>query len=230
MAIIRTKTHTRHPLMASSAKYLAPVQSAEKSAHCGKLSASDKSTGYAKCEPESHLNKVMVSRIINVLPQSAKSHSGSNPLKTHHSYNRSAAQGGKSHLAEILTYKTFVGAHAENNSGQKCLPVVGVRGYGNSAPVKSGVGSANPVFVRAHNRAYAVFLCAMHGYTQSMVGRAGEPQGSPGSLATGFCSPARLTTLEPANSGGELTNLSQEAAAMAISAHMNLTSPEVSHA
>lgn len=83
------------------------------------------------------------------------------------------------------------------------------------AAAKSAVGPANPVFNRAHNRAKAVFLCEAQPHLRIMVGRAGEPQGSPGSLLTGFCSPVRLTTLEPANSGGELSLLPTEAAAMA---------------
>ncbi len=48
-----------------------------------------------------------------------------------------------------------------------------------------------------------------------MVGRAGASKDAPGSLATGYANPVRLTTSVIGVSGGELTNLSQEAATMA---------------
>lgn len=83
------------------------------------------------------------------------------------------------------------------------------------AAAKSVAGRCNPEFVRAHNRAFAVFLCVMHGRIQIMVGRAGQPKGWPGSLTTGIATPARLTTHERCNSGGEVYNSSSEAAIMA---------------
>lgn len=48
-----------------------------------------------------------------------------------------------------------------------------------------------------------------------MVGRAGEPEGSPGSCVTGSANPVRLTTHEICTSGGELSKLTHEDAIMA---------------
>ena len=67
--------------------------------------------------------------------------------------------------------------------------------YSAPAPHKTGAGRGNPMFTNAHNRAQAVFLCVMHSHIQIMVGRAGQPQGWPGSLVTGISTPVRLTTL-----------------------------------
>ncbi|EDQ2390388.1 transcriptional regulator [Salmonella enterica subsp. enterica] len=87
--------------------------------------------------------------------------------------------------------------------------------YSAPAPHKTGAGIATPMFTRAHNRASAVFLRAKHGLIRIMVGRAGQPQGWPGSLVTGCSNPVRLTTHEIATSGGELINLTLEDAIMA---------------
>ncbi len=62
----------------------------------------------------------------------------------------------------------------------------------------------------------------MHSHIQIMVGRAGQPQGWPGSLVTGCSNPVRLTTHEIATSGGELIKFTNEAAIMA-------TIPTLSH-
>ncbi|WP_347710109.1 ash family protein [Serratia marcescens] len=105
----------------------------------------------------------------------------------------------------------FGAQHTQKNR----LPCKIAGRYSSAAAAKSAAGRCNPEFIRAHNRAYAVFLCAMHRYTQFMVGRAGQPKGWPGSRMTGIATPARLTTHERCNSGGELTNLSSEAAIMA---------------
>ncbi|MBB7069635.1 Rha family phage regulatory protein [Escherichia coli] len=87
--------------------------------------------------------------------------------------------------------------------------------YSASAPYKTGAGRGNPNVTRAHNRAKAVFLCVKHSHIRIMVGRAGQPQGWPGSLVTGISTPVRLTTLMVVESlGGELTNLSLEAVIM----------------
>ncbi|EIQ9795957.1 Rha family transcriptional regulator [Escherichia coli] len=95
--------------------------------------------------------------------------------------------------------------------------------YSASAPHKTGVGRGNPMFTNAHNRAQAVFLCVMHSHIQIMVGRAGQPQGWPGSLVTGISTPVRLTTLMVVeNLGGELIKFTNEAAIMA-------TIPTLSH-
>ncbi|HHP3418983.1 TPA: Rha family transcriptional regulator [Escherichia coli] len=83
------------------------------------------------------------------------------------------------------------------------------------APHKAGAGIATPMFIMAHNRAQAVFLCVMHSHIQIMVGRAGQPQGWPGSMMTGCSNPVRLTTHEIATSGGELMKFIMEAAIMA---------------
>lgn len=94
--------------------------------------------------------------------------------------------------------------------------------YSAPAPHKTGAGIATPMFIMAHNRAQAVFLCVMHSHIQIMVGRAGQPQGWPGSMMTGCSNPVRLTTHEIATSGGELMKFIMEAAIMA-------TIPALSH-
>ncbi|ENQ7898353.1 Rha family transcriptional regulator [Escherichia coli] len=94
--------------------------------------------------------------------------------------------------------------------------------YSASAPHKTGAGIATPMFIMAHNRAQAVFLCVMHSHIQIMVGRAGQPQGWPVSMMTGCSNPVRLTTHEIATSGGELMKFIMEAAIMA-------TIPALSH-
>lgn len=95
--------------------------------------------------------------------------------------------------------------------------------YSASASHKTGAGRGNPMFTRAHNRAKAVFLRAKHSLIRIMVGRAGQPQGWPGSLVTGISTPVRLTTFMVVESrGGELTNLSLEAVIMT-------TTPTLSH-
>ena len=94
--------------------------------------------------------------------------------------------------------------------------------YSAPAPHKPGAGRGNPKSNVAHNRAQAVFLCVKHSHIQIMVGRAGQPQGWPGSLVTGCSNPVRLTTHEIATSGGELIKFTNEAAIMA-------TIPTLSH-
>ncbi|HCP5681375.1 TPA: Rha family transcriptional regulator, partial [Escherichia coli] len=94
--------------------------------------------------------------------------------------------------------------------------------YSAPAPHKAGAGIATPMFIMAHNRAQAVLLCVMHSHIQIMVGRAGQPQGWPGSMMTGCSNPVRLTTHEIATSGGELMKFIMEAAIMA-------TIPALSH-
>ncbi|EDV4827172.1 peptidase [Salmonella enterica] len=88
--------------------------------------------------------------------------------------------------------------------------------YTDSAPHKTGVGRGNPESNVAHNRAFAVFLCVKHCHIRIMVGRAGQPQGWPGSTLTGISTPVRLTTYQVVESlGGELSKLNVEAAIMA---------------
>ncbi|MCW2424719.1 Rha family phage regulatory protein [Citrobacter farmeri] len=98
--------------------------------------------------------------------------------------------------------------------------------YSAPAPYKTGAGRGNPMFTNAHNRAQAVFLCVMHSHIQIMVGRAGQPQGWPGSLVTGISTPVRLTTLMVVeNLGGELIKFTNEAAIMATIP--TLSQPEI---
>ncbi|EBW6452646.1 transcriptional regulator [Salmonella enterica subsp. enterica serovar Oranienburg] len=97
--------------------------------------------------------------------------------------------------------------------------------YSASAPHKTGAGIATPSIVTAHNRAHAVFLRAKHSHIRIMVGRAGQPQGWPGSVMTGCCNPVRLTTYEIATSRGEFTLIIAEDAIMATT--LTLSHPEV---
>ncbi|EDB5722004.1 transcriptional regulator [Salmonella enterica subsp. enterica serovar Rubislaw] len=97
--------------------------------------------------------------------------------------------------------------------------------YSSPAPHKTGAGIATPMSNVAHNRASAVFLRAKHSHIRIMVGRAGQPQGWPGSTLTGCCNPVRLTTHEIATSRGELYILNVEDATMATA--LTLSHPEV---
>lgn len=97
--------------------------------------------------------------------------------------------------------------------------------YSSPAPHKTGAGIATPMFTTAHNRASAVFLRAKHSHIRIMVGRAGQPQGWPGSVVTGCCNPVRLTTHEIATSRGELIKFTTEDATMATA--LTLSHPEV---
>ncbi|EEM8546916.1 transcriptional regulator [Salmonella enterica] len=97
--------------------------------------------------------------------------------------------------------------------------------YSSPAPHKTGAGIATPMSNVAHNRASAVFLRAKHSHIRIMVGRAGQPQGWPGSTLTGCCNPVRLTTHEIATSRGELYILNVEDAIMATA--LTLSHPEV---
>ncbi len=87
--------------------------------------------------------------------------------------------------------------------------------YTVQAAAKSVAGIGVLEFIRAHDRAFAVFLCVKHGHIRIMVGRVGASQDAPGSLMTGYANPARLTTLEIGVSGGEFKYLSSEVAIMA---------------
>ncbi len=98
--------------------------------------------------------------------------------------------------------------------------------YSAAAPHKTGAGRGNPKSFTAHNRAQAVFLCVKHSRIQIMVGRAGQPQGWPGSVMTGISTPVRLTTLMVVESlGGELIKFIAEAAIMATI--LTLSHPDV---
>ncbi|ENU3065414.1 Rha family transcriptional regulator [Escherichia coli] len=98
--------------------------------------------------------------------------------------------------------------------------------YSAPAPHKTGAGRGNPKSFTAHNRAQAVFLCVKHSHIRIMVGRAGQPQGWPGSVMTGISTPVRLTTLMVVeNLGGELIKFIAEAAIMATI--LTLSHPDV---
>ncbi|WP_379941707.1 ash family protein, partial [Escherichia coli] len=65
-----------------------------------------------------------------------------------------------------------------------------------------------------------------HSHIRIMVGRAGQPQGWPGSVMTGISTPVRLTTLMVVeNLGGELIKFIAEAAIMATI--LTLSHPDV---
>lgn len=83
-----------------------------------------------------------------------------------------------------------------------------------TAAAKSADGRCNPEILTAHNRACGFFVCVAWLHL-SMVGRAGQPKGWPGSVGTGIATPVRLTTHERCNSGGELLKLPTEVATMA---------------
>ena len=65
--------------------------------------------------------------------------------------------------------------------------------YTVQAPYKAGAGIGVLKFAHAHNRASAVFLRTFP-HIQIMVGRAGASKDAPGSCATGYANPVRLTT------------------------------------
>ena len=102
-----------------------------------------------------------------------------------------------------------------NNSGR----------YTDWTTAKSVVGIGVLEFLTAHNRAHAVFLCAMHCNTQIMVGRAGASSEAPGSVRTGYANPVRLTTSAIGVSCGELSRLLTEVATMA--SIPNIAQPEI---
>ncbi|EHB3808444.1 ash family protein [Salmonella enterica subsp. enterica serovar Sandiego] len=92
------------------------------------------------------------------------------------------------------------------------LPPSALMGYISPAPHKTGAGTANLLTTQAHSRASGFFTCKASSrlFIRIMAGRMGEPQGSPGSCVAGFCSPVRLATSEPANSCGELSQLTTQ--------------------
>lgn len=94
--------------------------------------------------------------------------------------------------------------------------------YGFPAPYKTGAGFRSLPNITAHNRAYAVFLCAKHRHTQIMAGRTGASSDAPGSVMTGTANPVRLATHEFRSSGGEFSEFIAEAVIMT-------TIPTLSH-
>lgn len=87
--------------------------------------------------------------------------------------------------------------------------------YSPHVAAKSAAGRGNPKFTKAHNRASGFFMRQARSHQHSMVGRAGQPKGWPGSLVTGISTPVRLTTRKRGNFGGELNEFTKEAAIMA---------------
>lgn len=88
------------------------------------------------------------------------------------------------------------------------LPQSALMGYISPAPHKTGAGICNLLTIKAHNRASGFFTCdASPQPFRIMVGRTGEPQGSPGSLVAGIANPVRLTTPRFATLVGELSLL-----------------------
>ncbi|HCL5313206.1 TPA: ash family protein, partial [Salmonella enterica] len=94
--------------------------------------------------------------------------------------------------------------------------------YGFPAPYKTGAGFRSLLITRAHNRAEAVFLCAMHCHVQIMAGCMGASSDAPDSRVTGTANPVHLATHEFRSSGGEFIYLSHEAVVMT-------TIPTLSH-
>ena len=86
--------------------------------------------------------------------------------------------------------------------------------YTVSAPYKAGAGIGVLKFAHAHNRASAVFLRTFP-HIQIMVGRAGASKDAPGSCATGYANPVRLTTSVIGVPCGEFSKFAHEDVTMA---------------
>ncbi|EFE8778554.1 peptidase [Escherichia coli] len=96
--------------------------------------------------------------------------------------------------------------------------------YTVQAPYKTGAGIGVLKFAHAHNRASAVFLRTFP-HIQIMVGRAGASQDAPGSCATGYANPVRLTTSVIGVSCGEFSKFAHEDVTMATTPTQ--THPEI---
>ncbi|EPB0182777.1 Rha family transcriptional regulator [Escherichia coli] len=92
------------------------------------------------------------------------------------------------------------------------------------APYKAGAGIGVLKFAHVHNRTLAVFLRTFP-YIQIMVGRAGASKDAPGSCATGYANPVRLTTSAIGVSCGEFSYFAHEDACMATI--LTLAQPEI---
>ncbi|OPW95998.1 peptidase [Citrobacter sp. A316] len=86
--------------------------------------------------------------------------------------------------------------------------------YTVQAPYKAGAGIGVLKFAHAHNRASAVFLRTFP-HIQIMVGRAGASKDAPGSCATGYANPVRLTTSMIGVLCGEFSKFAHEDVTMA---------------
>lgn len=109
-------------------------------------------------------------------------------------------------------------SHTKNH-----LPVIVTQWYFSLAAAKSAAGFRSPLTTNAHDRASGFFVCEAWPHLRIMVGRAGEPKGSPGSLVTGTANPVRLTTLEFRSSSGELSKLTNEVATLWLQSTSSLT-------
>ncbi|KAB7715732.1 hypothetical protein GBN32_00360 [Plesiomonas shigelloides] len=80
--------------------------------------------------------------------------------------------------------------------------------YISRAAAKSAAGNSTPNVTNAQHRAHrGFFVCEAWSHLDFMVGRAGQPQGWPGSFVTGSGIPVRLTTLRIPPLAGELFQL-----------------------
>ncbi|EEG9875132.1 ash family protein [Salmonella enterica] len=101
-------------------------------------------------------------------------------------------------VAPLLTYKNR-------------LPPSALMGYISPAPHKTGAGFRSLLTTQAHNRASGFFTCQASSHPfRIMVGRMGEPKGSPGSCVAGTANPVRLTTSGFAALGGELSQFTTQ--------------------
>lgn len=96
--------------------------------------------------------------------------------------------------------------------------------YTVSAPYKAGAGIGVLKFAHAHNRASAVFLRTFP-HIQIMVGRAGASKDAPGSCATGYANPVRLTTSVIGVPCGEFSKFAHEDVTMATT--LTQTHPKI---
>ncbi|HEC7605842.1 TPA: ash family protein [Salmonella enterica subsp. enterica serovar Muenchen] len=95
---------------------------------------------------------------------------------------------------------------------KNCLLVSLLVSYIRPAPHKTGVGIGTPQISKAHNRASGFFTCkASSRLFRIMAGRAGQPQGWPGSLLTGSTNPVRLATQSLVPLAGEFLHIQQGA-------------------
>ncbi|EAR6586498.1 hypothetical protein EW272_24690 [Salmonella enterica] len=105
-----------------------------------------------------------------------------------------------------------------------------VVGYISAAPHKTGAGICTPQDTSAQPRERFFYVRRIATPFRFMVGRAGEPQGSPGSSVSGSANPVRLTTPSFAPLGGELSKSSTlEASSWPIANNAALTRTVSTH-
>ncbi|ENM2991304.1 ash family protein, partial [Salmonella enterica] len=92
------------------------------------------------------------------------------------------------------------------------LPPSVLMGYISPAPQKTGAGFSSLLTTQAHSRASGFFTCKASSrlFVRIMAGRAGEPQGSPGSCVAGLLTLYASPPLRLAASGGELSQLTTQ--------------------